>query len=310
MSAERAKYSQIIKSEAKSLGFYDCGISKAEPLKKEAEYLKKWIAEKRQGEMQFMENYFDKRTNPTKLVENAKSVISVIYNYFPKELQKENTYKISKYAYGKDYHFIVKRMLKSLLSTIQGKIPEELNGRVFVDSAPVMDKVWAQKAGLGWIGKNTNLISRKYGSFVFIGEIITDIELSYDKPIKDYCGSCRKCLDACPTGALTAPYEIDASKCISYYTIEKKGDLPENMEGKFKDWIFGCDICQDVCPWNLRQIPHNEPEFEPHTDLLNLSKPDWEKLSREHFNEIFRKSAVKRTKYQGLKRNIHFVKKS
>ena len=297
----------MLKSEAKRLGFYDCGISKAEPLKKEADNLRQYLEENRHGEMQFMENYFEKRTDPGKLFDSAQSVISVIYNYFPKQIQKENTYKISKYAYGKDYHFVLKRKLKSLLSFLQKIYPEEVNGRVFVDSAPVMDKVWAKKSGLGWIGKNTNLISRKYGSFVFIGEIITDIELNYDTPIKDYCGSCRKCLDACPTGALTEPYRIDASKCISYFTIEKKGELPQSMKGKFEDWIFGCDICQDVCPWNIRQIPHQEPEFEPHSDLLKLTKPDWEQLSKDHFNEIFRKSAVKRTKYQGLKRNISFI---
>ena len=299
----------MIKSEARRLGFLECGISKAEPLKEEAENLEQYLQENRHGEMQWMENYFEKRTDPTQLFRDAKSVISVIYNYYPDKVQKDNTYKISKYAYGKDYHFVLKSKLKSLLQFIKENTPEETNGRVFVDSAPVMDKVWAQKAGLGWIGKHTNLLSRRHGSFFFIGEIIVDLELTYDKPVKDYCGSCTKCLEACPTGALSLsePYKIDASKCISYFTIEKKGPIPENMKGKFEDWIFGCDICQDVCPWNLRRNTHNEPEFEPHPDILNLDKPDWETLTKEHFNEIFRKSAVKRTKFEGLKRNIEFL---
>ncbi len=310
MLENELKYSEMIKSEARRLGFLECGISKAEPLQKDAENLKQYLRENRHGEMQWMENYYDKRTDPTRLVQGAKSVISAIYNYYPNKLQKEDTYKISKYAYGKDYHFVLKNKLKSLLQFIRENLPEKVNGRVFVDSAPVMDKVWAQKAGLGWIGKHTNLLSRRHGSFFFIGEIIVDVGLSYDPPVKDYCGTCTKCLEACPTGALnlTEPYQIDASKCISYFTIEKKGELPTNMANKFSDWIFGCDICQDVCPWNLRRNSHNEPEFEPHPDLLNLDKPEWENLSREHFNEIFRKSAVKRTKYEGLKRNINFVK--
>jgi epoxyqueuosine reductase len=307
---DEKKYSDLIKSEATRLGFLECGISKAEPLQKEAENLKKWLQENRHGEMQWMENYFNKRTDPTQLVEGAKSVISVIYNYYPKQLQRDDTYRITKYAYGKDYHFVLKSKLKTLLHFIQENLSGEVRGRVFVDSAPVMDKVWAQKSGLGWIGKHTNLLSRRHGSFFVIGEIITDLPLSYDQPVKDYCGSCTKCLEACPTGSLSLsePYKIDASKCISYFTIEKKGDLPADMKGKFEDWIFGCDICQDVCPWNLRENPHNEPEFDPHPDLLTLTKPDWEKLTHDHFNEIFRKSAVKRTKYHGLKRNIEFVK--
>jgi len=302
---KEATYSQLIKSEALRLGFADCGIAQVSPLEEEAEHLKKWLRENRHGEMKYMENYFEKRTDPTNLVEGARSVISVIYNYYPKQIQQENTYKISKYAYGKDYHYILKEKLHSLRNFIQNHIAE-VNGRVFVDTAPVMDKVWAQKAGLGWIGKNTNLITKKYGSYVFIGELITDIKLDYDTPIKDYCGKCRKCVDACPTGALTEPYRIDASRCISYLTIEKKGEIPSEFQGKLNKWIFGCDVCQDVCPWNQKAKPLETEELKPHPDLLNLQYKDWENLSREKFNELFRKSAVKRTKYDGLKRNILF----
>ncbi|MGM0496289.1 MAG: tRNA epoxyqueuosine(34) reductase QueG [Bacteroidota bacterium] len=293
----------MIKSEALRLGFADCGIAKASPLEEEAGDLKKWLRENRHGEMKYMENYFEKRTDPTKLVEGAESVISVIYNYYPKETRQEGTYKISKYAYGKDYHYILKDKLHSLLNFIQNNIAE-VNGRAFVDTAPVMDKVWAQKAGLGWIGKNTNLITKKHGSYVFIGELIVDARLDYDTPIKDYCGNCRKCIDACPTGALTEPYRIDASRCISYLTIEKKGEIPSEFQGKLNKWIFGCDTCQDVCPWNQKVKPMETEELKPHPDLLNLQDEGWENLSREKFNELFRKSAVKRTKYEGLKRNI------
>ena len=304
---DKATNSQLIKSRARSLGFLDCGISKAEVLEEEKEHLKQWLAEGRHGEMQYMENYFDKRTDPTRLVDDAKSVISVILNYYPEKEQRGDTYQVSKYAYGKDYHFVMKRMLKDLLSYIREEIAD-VNGRPFVDSAPVMDKAWAQKAGLGWIAKNTMLLSREHGSFIFIGELIIDLELEYDRPVKDYCGTCRKCIDACPTGALTGPYRIDASKCISYLTIENKNEhIPEEFEGQYKDWVFGCDICQDVCPWNLKSYPPPPDEFQPHTDILSLSKPEWENLSREHFREMFKNSAVKRAKYEGLKRNIRFL---
>jgi len=303
----RGKNSQLIKSRARSLGFLDCGISRAEFLKEEAEQLKQYLAGQRHGGMQFMENYFDKRTDPTNLIDNAKSVISVILNYYPEEVQRANTYKISKYAYGKDYHFTMKRMLKDLMQYIRDEIGE-VNGRPFVDSAPVMDKVWARKAGLGWIGKNTNLLSREHGSFIFIGELIVDMELEHDRPVKDYCGNCTRCLDACPTGALTGPYRIDASKCISYLTIENKKDhIPNAFKGQYNNWIFGCDICQDVCPWNLKSYPPVPDDFKPHPDLLTLSKPEWEELSREHFREMFKHSAVKRAKYEGLRRNIEFL---
>jgi epoxyqueuosine reductase len=303
--SEKKPYSDLIKSEAQRLGFADCGIAKATLLHTESANLKEWLNDGRHGDMQYMGNHLEKRINPQKLVDKAKSVISVIYNYYPSHTQQEATYKISKYAYGKDYHFILKDKLRSLFSYLQGIIPE-VQGRAFVDTAPVMDKVWAQKAGLGWIGKNTNLINPRLGSYVFIGELIVDIELDYDTPIKDYCGNCRKCIDACPTGALTGPYQIDASKCISYITIEKKGELPSEFQNKMNKWIFGCDACQDVCPWNRKAIPHQTEELKPHPDLLKFKDEDWENLTKEKFNELFRKSAVKRTKYSGLKRNINF----
>ncbi|MFP4619887.1 MAG: tRNA epoxyqueuosine(34) reductase QueG [Bacteroidales bacterium] len=304
---ERKKHnSELIKSRARSLGFLNCGISKAGFLKKEAGQLKQWLSEGRQGDMQYMENHFDKRTDPTQLVENARSVISVILNYYPEKQQRQDTYQIAKYAYGKDYHFVMKRMLRSLLKYIREEIAE-VSGRSFVDSAPVMDKVWAQKAGLGWIGKNTNLLTREYGSFIVIGELIIDLELEYDEPIGDYCGNCRRCIDACPTGALTGPHRIDASRCISYLTIECRKAIPEEFKGRFPDWIFGCDICQDVCPWNRKASPTLQEDFNPHPDLLSLSPTDWENLSREHFRRMFKHSAVKRIQYKGLMKNIRFL---
>ena len=255
-----------------------------------------------------MENHFEKRTDPRKLFENAKSVISVLYNYFPKTIiPEDNNYKISKYAYGKDYHFVIKRKLNELIEYIRKEVGE-INARAYVDSAPVLDRAWAARAGLGWIGKNTNLITKERGSFFFIGEIITDLELHYeDKPIPKNCGHCTKCIEACPTHALR-PYEVNANKCISYLTIENKDEkLPEDLKGKFNDWIFGCDICQDVCPWNQKSEPHNEPAFEPVEELLKLRKSEWENLSEEEFRKIFKDSPVKRTKYKGLMRNIRFV---
>ena len=256
-----------------------------------------------------MENNFEKRTDPRKLFEDAKSVISVLYNYFPKtKIPENNNYKISKYAYGKDYHFVIKRKLNELIEFIK-KEAGEIEARAFIDTAPVLDRAWAARAGLGWIGKNTNLITKEQGSFFFIGEIITNLELSYeDHPVPKNCGHCTKCIEACPTHALR-PYEVNANKCISYLTIENRDEeLPEDLKGKFNDWIFGCDICQDVCPWNQRSKPHNEPEFEPALDLFKLRKPDWENMSEEEFNKIFKDSPVKRTKYKGLMRNIEFVR--
>lgn len=300
------KYTQLVKSEAKRLGFMSCGISKAEFLEEEAPRLEKWLKENRNGKMAYMENHFDKRLDPTKLVEGSKSVISLLLNYYPEEKQQDGSYKISKYAYGQDYHFVIKKKLKEFLHTLQEEIGE-VHGRAFVDSAPVLDKAWAAKSGLGWVGKNSNLLSKKTGSFFFIAELIIDLQLEYDTPVTDHCGSCTACIDACPTDAIYEPYKVDGSKCISYYTIELKDSIPEAEKGKFEDWMFGCDICQDVCPWNRFSKPHNEPLFNPHPDLLQMTKQDWEEITRETFNEIFQKSAVKRTKYQGLKRNINFL---
>ena len=284
-----------------------CGISKAQFLEEEAPRLESWLNNKMHGEMQYMENYFDKRLDPTKLVEGSKSVISLLLNYYPKDFQKEGTYKLSKYAYGTDYHFVIKDKLKDLLQFIQREIGE-IDGRAFVDSAPVLDKAWAARSGLGWIGKNSNLLTKQVGSFYFIAELIVDLELEYDSPVTDHCGSCTACIDACPTQAIVEPYKVDGSKCISYFTIELKEELPSHVSDKFNDWMFGCDICQDVCPWNKFSKSHNEPLFDPHPDLLQFDKKDWEEITRETFNEIFRKSAVKRTKFEGLQRNIRFLK--
>ena len=306
MFNNREKYTKLIKTEATRLGFMSCGISKAEFLEDEAPRLELWLNENRNGEMGYMENHFDKRLDPTLLVPGAKSVVSLLLNYFPQETQREDSYKLSKYAYGRDYHFVIKDKLKQLLHFINEEIGE-VGGRAFVDSAPVLDKAWAAKSGLGWIGKNSNLLSKKTGSFFFIAELIIDLELEYDTPVTDHCGSCTACIDACPTDAIYEPYKVDGSKCISYYTIELKDSIPESEKGKFEDWMFGCDICQDVCPWNRFSKPHNEPLFDPHPDLLQMTKHDWEEITRETFNEIFRKSAVKRTKYDGLKRNINFL---
>lgn len=290
------------------LGFLSCGISKVEFLESEAPKLEKWLLENRNGKMQYMENHFDKRLNPSLLVDGAKSVVSLLLNYYPNEIQKQDTFKISKYAYGQDYHFVIKEKLKELLHSIQEHIGE-VGGRVFVDSAPVLDKAWAQKSGLGWIGKNSNLISKKVGSFFFIAELILDIELEYDNPTTtDHCGSCTKCIDACPTQAIIAPYVVDGSKCISYFTIELKENIPQEVKGKFDDWIFGCDVCQDVCPWNRFSTPHSEKLLNPNDDILNFSKNEWTEITQETFSKVFQKSAVKRTKFDGLKRNIEFVK--
>ncbi len=256
--------------------------------------------------MTYMENHFDKRLNPTLLVDGAKSVISLLLNYYPSENQNENTYKISKYAYGQDYHFVIKEKLKELLNSIETNIGE-VNGRAFVDSAPVLDKAWAAKSGLGWVGKNSNLITQKVGSFYFIAELIVDLELEYDHSTTDHCGTCTACIDACPTKAIT-PYVVDGSKCISYFTIELKENIPNEMKGSFDDWIFGCDVCQDVCPWNKFSKPHSEPLFNPNPEILSMSKNDWQEITTETFGILFKDSAVKRTKIQGLKRNIDFLR--
>lgn len=303
----KEKYSELIKQEAKRLGFLSCGISKAQFLEEEAPRLEQYLKKNMQGEMTYLENHFDKRLDPTLLVPGSKSVISVLLNYYPKETQLPDTYKISKYAYGTDYHFVIKDKLKQLLHFINIEIGE-VHGRAFVDSAPVLDKAWAAKSGLGWVGKHTLLLTKHVGSFYFVAELIVDIELNYDAPVTDHCGSCTACIDACPTEAIVTDRVVDGSKCISYYTIELKNEIPTSEKGKFDDWIFGCDICQDVCPWNRFSKKHNEPLFNPHPELLSMTKKDWEEITEEVFREVFRKNPVKRTKFSGLIRNIDFVK--
>jgi len=305
----KSNHTNLIKSEAKRLGFLSCGISKAEFLEEEAPRLENYLNKDMQGEMSYLENHFDKRLDPTKLVPDSKSVVSLLLNYYPEKKQREDTYKISKYAYGNDYHFIIKDKLKYLMNFIQEEIGE-VHGRAFVDSAPVLDKAWAGKSGLGWIGKHSNLITKNTGSFYFIAELIIDLELEYDYPTTDHCGTCTACIDACPTQAILEPYVVDGSKCISYFTIELKNEIPSLLKGKFNDWMFGCDICQDVCPWNRFSKPHNEPLFSPKPELLSNSKKEWEEMTEEVFQNIFRKNPVKRTKYTGLIRNIEFLKSS
>ena len=306
----KQKHTNLIKTEAKRLGFLSCGISKAEFLENEAPRLEKWLNNNMHGEMQYMENHFDKRLDPTKLVEGSKSVISLLLNYYPAQEQTDKIApKISKYAYGKDYHFVIKEKLKDLMDFIQEEIGD-VHGRAFVDSAPVLDKAWAARSGLGWIGKNSNLLTQQVGSFYFIAELIVDLELEYDSPVTDHCGSCTACLDACPTKAIVQPYVVDGSKCISYFTIELKDNIPAGFKGKFDNWMFGCDICQDVCPWNRFSKPHREPLFDPHPDLLEMTLKDWEEITEDVFRKVFKNSAVKRTKFSGLKRNINFLKTS
>ncbi|MBR9853756.1 MAG: tRNA epoxyqueuosine(34) reductase QueG [Algicola sp.] len=302
------KRTHLIKTEAKRLGFLSCGISKAEFLEDEAPRLEKWLNQNMHGEMQYMENHFDKRLDPTKLVEGSRSVISLLLNYFPQEQQNPDSYKISKYAYGMDYHFVIKDKLKNLLHFIQEEIGE-VHGRAFVDSAPVLDKAWAAKSGLGWIGKHSNLLTQQVGSFYFIAELIVDLELEYDTPVTDHCGTCTACMDACPTEAIIKPYVVDGSKCISYLTIELKNEIPNEFQDKMDEWMFGCDVCQDVCPWNRFSKSHNEPLFNPNPELLSFTKKDWEEITEDVFKKVFKKSAVKRTKLSGLERNIRFLKK-
>jgi len=303
----KTKYAQQIKTEAKRLGFLSCGISKAQFLEVEAPRLENWLNNQMHGEMTYMENHFDKRLDPTKLVPGSKSVISLLLNYYPKEKQNNNSYKISKYAYGTDYHYVIKEKLKQLLGFIQHEIGD-VYGRAFVDSAPVLDKTWAARSGLGWMGKHTNLITKQTGSYYFIAELIIDLDLEYDNPVTDHCGTCTACIDACPTDAIVKPYVVDGSKCISYFTIELKNEIPVKYKDQFDDWIFGCDICQDVCPWNKDVNPHLEPLFDSKPELLSMSKKDWEEISEEVFQEMFKSSAFKRTKFSGLQRNIKFMK--
>jgi len=306
----KARHTEIIKRKARELGFAFCGVSEADFLEEEAPRLEQWLNQNKHGQMSYMANHFDKRLDPRLLVEGAKSVVSVLYNYFPeKELFTEpDDLKISKYAYGRDYHYVIKEKLKELIDYIRAEIGE-VNGRAFVDSAPVMDKVWAKKAGLGWVGKHSNLLNRQMGSFFFIGELILDVDLEPDGPVKDYCGTCTRCMDACPTDAIPAPYVVDGSRCISYFTIELKDQIPADVQGKFENWMFGCDICQDVCPWNRFARPHAEPQFAPSKQLQQMTRADWEEITEEVFRVLFKESPVKRTKLDGLKRNIDFLNK-
>ena len=301
-------YSQLIKQKAEKFGFQSCGISKAEFLEEEAPRLEAWLNKGYHGEMKYMENHFDKRLNPTLLVDGAKSVISLSYNYFPKvKIDEINNFKISKYAYGEDYHEVIKDILKEMVAELQEEIGE-FGFRVFVDSAPVLEKAWARKSGLGWVGKNANLITKKHGSFYFLAEIICDLELEPDLAVTDHCGSCRACIDACPTQAIVSDRIVDGSKCISYATIELKNEIPDYFNGKMDDWMFGCDVCQDVCPWNRFSAPTLQEKFAPNFQKLNFRKNEWKELTQELFSEIFKKSAVKRTKFSGLMRNINLLK--
>jgi epoxyqueuosine reductase len=305
-----ARSTAFIKKTAQALGFDFCGMAKAEFLEEEAPRLEDWLNRNYQGKMAYMANHFDKRLDPRLLVDGAKSVVSLLFNYYPeKEISAEDNYLISKYAYGADYHTVIREKLNRFLQILKEEIGE-INGRAFVDSAPVMDKVWAKKAGLGWIGKHSNLISKQMGSFFFIAELIIDLELEYDGAIKDYCGTCTRCIDACPTEAIVAPYLVDGSRCISYLTIELKEEIPAEMQNQFGDWIFGCDICQDVCPWNRFSKPHKIPAFEAEEPLAAMKKKDWEELTEETFEIVFKKSPLKRTRFAGLKRNIQFIKRS
>lgn len=309
MERNRENIAHLIKSKANELGFLDCGISKVRFLREEEDRLKNWLQAGMNGEMAYMANHLDKRLDPALLVENARSVISVLLNYFPSQKQADPEAPVlSKYAYGVDYHFVMKEKLAGLLKFIQDEIAP-CEGRCFVDSAPVLDRAWAARAGLGWIGKNTNLISPEHGSFFFIGELIVDLELPTDeKVVRNHCGSCTRCIDACPTKAIVEPYVIDARKCISYQTIENRGAIDIELKGNFENRVFGCDICQDVCPWNLKSEPHAEAAFQPDDQLLTMKKEDWYNLDKETFDKLFRKSAVKRTKFEGLKRNLDFLK--
>ena len=300
-------YSQLIKQKAEKFGFQSCGISKAEFLEEEAPRLEAWLNKGYHGEMQYMENHFDKRLDPALLVDGAKSVISLSYNYFPKvKIDEINNFKISKYAYGEDYHEVIKDILKEMVAELQEEIGV-FDFRVFVDSAPVLEKAWARKSGLGWVGKNANLITKKHGSFYFLAEIICDLELDYDLAVTDHCGSCRACIDACPTQAIVSDRIVDGSKCISYATIELKNEIPDYFNGKMDDWMFGCDVCQDVCPWNRFSAPTLQEKFAPNFQKLNFRKNEWKELTQELFSEIFKKSAVKRTKFSGLMRNINLL---
>ena len=309
MFIKKNKYTSSIKDEALRLGFDFCGVSKADFLDEEAPLLEKWLLQNRHGKMAYMQNHFDKRLDPRQLVSGAKSVISLLYNYYTDEKQEDpSAPKISKYAYGRDYHFVVKEKLRELVNFISENIGE-INGRIFVDSAPVLERTWAKKSGLGWVGKNTNLINKQSGSFFFIAEIISDLELDADGPVEDFCGTCTRCIDACPTEAIIQPYVVDGSKCISYFTIELKEEIPQAYKGKMDDWVFGCDVCQDVCPWNRFSKNHREKEFKPKEELMKMKKEEWYEITSEVFINLFHDSPVMRTGYNGLKRNLEFIRK-
>ena len=300
-------HTQQIKTEAARLGFDFCGIAKAEFLSEDARRLESWLNQSMHGKMHYMENWFDKRVDPRKLVSNAKSVVSLMLNYFPEQQQPKDFPKISKYAFGKDYHLVIKDKLKELLAFIDENIGE-VKGRAFVDSAPVLERTWAQKTGLGWIGKNGMLINKTAGSYFFLAELILDIELSYDSAmINDHCGTCTKCIDACPTDAILPNKIVDGSKCISYFTIELKDEIPHEFKNKMDGWAFGCDVCQDTCPWNRFSKPNGVPEFNAVAEQLNLTARDWIELTDEVFNKLFKDSPIKRTKLAGMKRNVSFL---
>ncbi len=301
------QHTQLVKQLALQNTFDYCGIAKAQPLNEDARRLEKWLQQGMHGSMKYMENYFDLRVDPTKLVPGAKSVITLLKNYYP--AQSNSEIRISKYAYGKDYHEVIKASLRKMIHELQEKIGQ-FQGRGFVDSAPVLERSWAQRSGLGWVGRNGNLITKQTGSFFFIATLIVDVDLNYDDPFaKDFCGSCKKCVEACPTEAILPDKTINASKCISYFTIELKDEIiPEEMKGKFNDWMFGCDICQDVCPWNRFSRPNNEEAFQPLPEILNFTSKEWEALSEEAFKKIFKHSPLSRAKYKGLQRNIKFLK--
>ena len=302
----KERHTQLIKTKASAFGFQSCGISKATFLEEEANHLERWLKNNYHGDMKYMENHFDKRLDPRLLVDGSKSVISLSYNYFPDKIIEADSFKLSKYAYGEDYHNVIKDKLRNLVAELQEEIGE-FSFRVFVDSAPVLEKAWARKSGIGWVGKNANLITKKNGSFYFLAEIICDLELLEDIPVTDHCGSCKKCIESCPTQAIISDKIIDGSKCISYATIELKDQIPDFFKDKMEDWMFGCDICQDVCPWNRFSAPTLEEKFQPNSQLQNFTKQDWTDITQEIFSEVFKKSAVKRTKFAGLKRNLNFL---
>ena len=303
----KSELTALIKEEAYRLGFAHCGISKADYLEEDAPHLEQWLKKGMHGTMGYMERNFDKRLDPRKLVHGAKSVISLLYNYYPAEKQNSGIPKISTYAYGRDYHFVIKEKLFLLFNFIRDKAGN-VSGRVFTDSAPVLDRAWAKKSGLGWIGKNANLIHPKAGSFFFIAELILDLELDTDAPVKDYCGSCTRCMDACPTDAIVQPRVVDGSKCISYFTIELRDSIPQSFKNKFENWMFGCDICQDVCPWNRFAKPIDTDELKPIKEIMTMTSGDWEEITEEVFKNIFKESPLSRAGFEGMKRNLQFIK--